>query len=90
MERYSLSFKQYIPSKKSRFGVKFFILCDCDTKFILNFIIYTFSFYIIRKITRRENKSLWNREKRQRWNTIVGELANGQQTYRTTGGLFST
>ena len=36
-----LSFKQYIPSKRHRFGVKFFILCDCKTKYILDFIVYT-------------------------------------------------
>ena len=35
------SFKQYIPSKRHRFGVKLFILCDCETKFVLNFIVYT-------------------------------------------------
>ena len=36
-----LSFKQYIPSKRHHFCVKLFILCDCYTKFVLNFIIYT-------------------------------------------------
>ena len=36
-----LSFKQYIPSKRHRFGVKLFMLCDCDTKFVLSFIVYT-------------------------------------------------
>ena len=30
-----LSFKQYIPSKRHRFGVKLFMLCDCDTEFVL-------------------------------------------------------
>ena len=36
-----LSFKQYIPTKRRRFGVKLFMLCDCDTKVVLNFIVYT-------------------------------------------------
>lgn len=36
-----LSFKQYIPSKRHRFGVKLFLLCDCETKFVLNLIVYT-------------------------------------------------
>ena len=36
-----LSFKQYVPSKKHRFGMNLFILCDCYTKFVLNFIVYT-------------------------------------------------
>lgn len=36
-----LYFKQYIPSKRHRFGVKFFLLCDCETGYVLDFIIYT-------------------------------------------------
>lgn len=36
-----LYFKQYIPKKRSRFGIKIFVLCDCETGFILDFIIYT-------------------------------------------------
>lgn len=36
-----LAFKQYIPSKRHRFGIKLFVLCDCETGMILDFIIYT-------------------------------------------------
>lgn len=36
-----LSWKQYIPSKRHRWGIKLFILCDCETGIILNMIIYT-------------------------------------------------
>ena len=36
-----LKFKQYIPSKRNRFGIKLFFICDCSTGFILNFIVYT-------------------------------------------------
>lgn len=36
-----LSFKQYIPSKRNRFGVKFFILCDVATGFVQDLIVYT-------------------------------------------------
>ena len=36
-----LQFKQYIPSKLHRYGVKSFVLCDCRTGFVLDFIIYT-------------------------------------------------
>ena len=36
-----LSFKQYIPTKRRRFGVKLFMLCDCNTKFVLNLVVYT-------------------------------------------------
>jgi hypothetical protein len=28
--------KQYIPSKRHRFGIKIFILCDCETGFVLD------------------------------------------------------
>ncbi|XP_066600736.1 piggyBac transposable element-derived protein 4-like [Prorops nasuta] len=35
-----LSFKQYIPSKRNRFGVKSFILSDCQTGFVLDLIVY--------------------------------------------------
>lgn len=36
-----LSFKQFIRTKRHRFGIKFFILCDVETDYILDFIIYT-------------------------------------------------
>jgi len=36
-----LRFRQYIPSKRHRFGIKFFIICDCKTGYILKFLIYT-------------------------------------------------
>jgi hypothetical protein len=36
-----LGFKQYIPSKQHRFGIKIFVLCDCETGIVLNMIVYT-------------------------------------------------
>lgn len=36
-----LSFKQFIKTKRHRFGIHFFILCDVETDYILDFIIYT-------------------------------------------------
>ena len=36
-----LGFKRYIPSKQHRFGIKLFQLVDCETKFNLDFIVYT-------------------------------------------------
>lgn len=36
-----LSCEQYIKTKRHRFGIKLFLICDCETDFILNFIIYT-------------------------------------------------
>jgi hypothetical protein len=36
-----LAFKQYIPSKRRRFGIKLFVICDCHTRVVLDFIIYT-------------------------------------------------
>lgn len=35
-----LSFKQFIKTKRHRFGIKLFVLCDVETDFILDFIIY--------------------------------------------------
>lgn len=36
-----LSFKIYIPSKRHRFGIKLFVLCDVLTGYILDVIVYT-------------------------------------------------
>lgn len=38
--RGNLSFRQYIPSKRHRFGIKFFVLCDCKTGYVLDFLVY--------------------------------------------------
>ena len=35
-----LSFKQYIPLKRSRFGIKYFALVDCETKYLVKLNIY--------------------------------------------------
>eukprot|EP00063_Salmo_salar_P066961 XP_014041796.1 PREDICTED: piggyBac transposable element-derived protein 4-like [Salmo salar] len=36
-----LPFRRYVPSKRHRFGVKFFVLCDCLTGYVQDLIIYT-------------------------------------------------
>jgi hypothetical protein len=36
-----LAFIQYIPTKRHRFGIKTFVICDCETGYILDFIVYT-------------------------------------------------
>ena len=36
-----LHFKQYIPTKRQKFGIKMFLLCDCKPSFILDFVIYS-------------------------------------------------
>ncbi|KAG5891125.1 hypothetical protein JTB14_022237 [Gonioctena quinquepunctata] len=36
-----VSFRQYIPSKRHRFDINFFIIVDCETGYILDFFIYT-------------------------------------------------
>ena len=36
-----LVFKQYIPSKRHRFGIKLFVLCDCETGIILDLVVYS-------------------------------------------------
>lgn len=35
-----LSFRRYIPSKRHKYGIKIFMLCDCLTGFILDFEVY--------------------------------------------------
>ena len=30
-----------IPKKRNRFGIKLFVLCDCTTCYILQFVVYT-------------------------------------------------
>ena len=35
-----LIFKQYIKTKRHRFGIKLYVLCDCETGYVLNFIVY--------------------------------------------------
>lgn len=36
-----LKFKQFLPLKRNRFGIKLFELVDCDTGFLLAFVVYT-------------------------------------------------
>ncbi|KAJ8942909.1 hypothetical protein NQ314_009884 [Rhamnusium bicolor] len=36
-----LQWKQYIPSKRKRFGIKIFVLCESSTGYVYNFIVYT-------------------------------------------------
>lgn len=36
-----LRFKQFLPLKRSRFGIKIFEIVDCQTGFVLGFIVYT-------------------------------------------------
>ena len=39
--RGNIGFRQYIPSKRHRFGLKLFVLCDCKSGFIQDIILYT-------------------------------------------------
>lgn len=36
-----LQFKQFIPSKRHCFGIKLFVLYDCESGFVLDYLIYT-------------------------------------------------
>lgn len=36
-----LGWKQYIPSKRKRFGIKLFALCESTSGYMSNFIVYT-------------------------------------------------
>ncbi|CAG4952090.1 unnamed protein product [Colias eurytheme] len=35
-----LIIKQYLPKKRNRFGIKLFVLCDVETGYIVDFIVY--------------------------------------------------
>jgi hypothetical protein len=37
----SLMFKQYTKTKIHKFGIKLCVLCDCETGYVLDFIVYT-------------------------------------------------
>ena len=39
--RGNISFRQYIPNKRHKFGMKFFVLCDCKSGFVQDLILYT-------------------------------------------------
>lgn len=39
--RGKIRFRQYIPSKRHRFGLKLFVMCDCKTGYIIDMILYT-------------------------------------------------
>ncbi len=39
--RGNISFRQYTPSKRHRFGLKLFSLCDCKTGFVQDIVLYT-------------------------------------------------
>ncbi|KAG8229543.1 hypothetical protein J437_LFUL009017 [Ladona fulva] len=36
-----LFFKQYNSSERNKFGIKIYVICDCETGYILDFIVYT-------------------------------------------------
>jgi len=52
-----LSFKQYIPSKRNRFRIKSFVLCDKESGFVQDFIIYDGSLSIITNASANIGKS---------------------------------
>ncbi|KAK3891412.1 hypothetical protein Pcinc_004711 [Petrolisthes cinctipes] len=44
-----LSVKQYIPSKRLRFGINIFVLCAIETGYILDYVIYSASDFDVNK-----------------------------------------
>ncbi|CAK9796635.1 PiggyBac transposable element-derived protein 4 [Anthophora quadrimaculata] len=52
-----LAFKQYIPAKRSRFGIKTYVLCDCKTGYVLDVNIYAGSETRITKNTPEIGKT---------------------------------
>lgn len=49
-----LVFKQYIPSKRHRFGIKLFILCDCESGIIIDMIVYTGKDLDVPSVSRKD------------------------------------
>ena len=49
-----LAFKQYLPNKRHRFGIKFFVLCDCETGVVLDMIVYTATDTDIPKVNKKD------------------------------------
>lgn len=39
--RGNISFRQYIPSKRHRFGFKLFVMCDCKSGYVQDIVLYT-------------------------------------------------
>ena len=46
--------KQFNPHKRHRFGIKLFILCDCETGMVLDVIVYTGSDVDIPRVNRKD------------------------------------
>lgn len=53
----SLSHQFIFPSKRNRFGIKLFVLCDCKTEYIQDIIVYTGSDTIIGPENKDYDKS---------------------------------
>ena len=34
------AFRQYMPKKPSKYGIKFWMMCDCTTKYMMNANVY--------------------------------------------------
>ena len=98
-----LNFKQYIPSKRHRFGVKLFVLCDCHTGFVLDFIIYTgqqievqldSNWYsnpaLFEKLHYRQTGACGTvRSNRVGLSTFPSKLRQGEQTFQHTNILLA-
>lgn len=41
-----LGFKQFIPSKRSRFGIKTYLLCDCETGYVLDSVLNAHAIFL--------------------------------------------
>jgi hypothetical protein len=39
--RGQITFQQFIPYKRNGFGVKLFVMCNYETAYVLDFIVYT-------------------------------------------------
>jgi hypothetical protein len=48
-----LAFKQYTPTKRHRFGIKVFVICDCQTEW------YWISLYILVLLQNSMSMKIW-------------------------------
>jgi hypothetical protein len=76
-----LGFKQYIPLKRARFGIKSFVLCDAETGFVLKLIVYTGSATELVTIPALQGEKDWGMGARVVYSLLDDYLQKGHKLY---------
>jgi hypothetical protein len=76
-----LGFKQYIPLKHARFGIKSFVLCDAETGFVLKLIVYTGSATELVTIPTLQGEKDWGLGARVVYSLLEDYLHKGHRLY---------